>query len=147
MRWLTRDLQPGPEFRALPLCLRTTTGQTYDSALIMLLQVLHWMMLGSWHCRPVASQMGTSPQGSLRATSRGTPMSGAPLALMPIWRALARCSPRTLAAADPGYYTEWTAAASGTKRGADRVIIGGGPAAPDVIFYWDRSGMYIQVYP
>lgn len=52
-----------------------------------------------------------------------------------------------LPAADAGYYTEWTAAASGAKRGTDRVIIGGNPAAPDVIFNWDHAGTYIQVYP
>lgn len=49
----------------------------------------------------------------------------------------------------PGYYSEWTAAAaaSGAKRGAHRVIIGGNPARPDVIYYWDHAGNYVQVWP
>lgn len=47
----------------------------------------------------------------------------------------------------PGYYSEWTAAASGAKRGAHRVIVGGNPASPDVIYYWDHAGNYVQVWP
>lgn len=49
--------------------------------------------------------------------------------------------------AELGYYTEWTVAASGAKRGTDRLIIGGSPANPDAIFYWDHAGSFIQVYP
>jgi len=31
--------------------------------------------------------------------------------------------------------------------GADRVIIGGDPAHPDVVYYWDHASTLIQVYP
>ena len=55
-----------------------------------------------------------------------------------------------LPSAPLGYYAEWTAAASSAKRGSDRVIIGGNPAAPDAIWYWDHSAGkagYTQLYP
>ena len=55
-----------------------------------------------------------------------------------------------LPSAPDGYYTEWTAAASGAKRGTDRVIIGGNPSAPDAVWYWDHSpgkAGYTQLYP
>jgi hypothetical protein len=47
----------------------------------------------------------------------------------------------------PGYYSEWTAAASGAKRGENRVIIGGDRAAPDTIWYWDHKTNLIQLCP
>lgn len=54
---------------------------------------------------------------------------------------------RGLPNAESGYYTEWTAAAAGAKRGADRVIIGGTPARPDVIYYWNHAGNYVLLWP
>lgn len=44
-------------------------------------------------------------------------------------------------------YTEWTAAASGSKRGANRVIIAGDPASPDAIYYWDHVNPPVQIGP
>ncbi len=38
-----------------------------------------------------------------------------------------------------GYYREWTAAGPHSPRGTDRVITGGDPRNPDVIYYWDHS--------
>jgi hypothetical protein len=49
--------------------------------------------------------------------------------------------------APSGHYKEWTAAASGEKRGMHRVIIGGDPSAPDAIWYWDHVTEPIQIYP
>ncbi len=46
-----------------------------------------------------------------------------------------------------GDYTEWTAAASGAKRGADRVIIAGNPASPDAIYYWDHVNPPVRIGP
>lgn len=46
-----------------------------------------------------------------------------------------------------GYYTEWTAADNGKPRQLDRVIVGGDPRNPDVIFYWDHDVLYLQIYP
>ncbi|MCZ3386479.1 MAG: hypothetical protein LH630_05845 [Actinomycetia bacterium] len=46
-----------------------------------------------------------------------------------------------------GHYTEWTAAQSGAKRGADRVIISGDPANPDAIFYWDHVNPPVRIGP
>ncbi|GDY33054.1 hypothetical protein GTS_46870 [Gandjariella thermophila] len=46
-----------------------------------------------------------------------------------------------------GYYREWTVARPGMKRGAHRIIIGGDPANPDVIYYWDHGVEYIRIYP
>lgn len=42
-------------------------------------------------------------------------------------------------------YTEWTAAASGQKRGLDRVIIAGNPANPDAIYYWDHVNPPVRI--
>ena len=47
----------------------------------------------------------------------------------------------------PGRYTEWTAAESGAKRGADRVIISGDPAKPDAIYYWDHVNPPVRIGP
>lgn len=47
----------------------------------------------------------------------------------------------------PGYYSEWTAADNGKVRASDRVIVGGDPANPELIFYWDHEILYRQVYP
>jgi guanyl-specific ribonuclease Sa len=44
-------------------------------------------------------------------------------------------------------YTEWTAAASGAKRGADRVIIAGNPARPEAIYYWDHVNPPVRIGP
>lgn len=46
-----------------------------------------------------------------------------------------------------GSYTEWTAAGSGSKRGADRVIIDGDPADPTAIYYWDHVYPPIRIGP
>ena len=54
---------------------------------------------------------------------------------------------QSLPAKPYGYYHEWTAAATGQKRGPHRVIIGGDPKEPDVIYYWDHQHGYVQVYP
>jgi len=47
----------------------------------------------------------------------------------------------------PGNYTEWTAAASGAKRGADRVIIEGNPSNPSAIYYWDHVNPPVRIGP
>jgi len=46
-----------------------------------------------------------------------------------------------------GYYHEWTAAPSGVGRGTHRVIVGGDPKNPDVIYYWDHDKTIIRVGP
>ena len=44
-------------------------------------------------------------------------------------------------------YTEWTAAPSGAKRGAHRIIIAGDPTSPDAIYYWDHVNPPVQIWP
>jgi guanyl-specific ribonuclease Sa len=44
-------------------------------------------------------------------------------------------------------YEEWTIAANGAKRGADRLIISGDPAAPSAIYYWDHTNPPIWIGP
>ncbi|GAA4251693.1 hypothetical protein GCM10022255_045320 [Dactylosporangium darangshiense] len=44
-----------------------------------------------------------------------------------------------------GYYTEWVAACPTCKRGQHRVIIGGDPANPSGIWYWDHGSTYVQL--
>jgi guanyl-specific ribonuclease Sa len=46
-----------------------------------------------------------------------------------------------------GYYHEWPAAASSDPRGADRIIVGGDPRNPDVIYYWDHEIKPVGIYP
>lgn len=47
----------------------------------------------------------------------------------------------------PGEYTEWTAAASGSKRGVYRVLIRGGDDSPDAIYIWDHDGPPVRIGP
>ena len=44
-------------------------------------------------------------------------------------------------------YTEWTAAPSGARRGAHRIIFAGDPASPDAIYYWDHVNPPVQIWP
>jgi guanyl-specific ribonuclease Sa len=44
-------------------------------------------------------------------------------------------------------YTEWTAAPSGARRGAHRIIIAGDPARPDAVYYWDHVNPPVQIWP
>ena len=46
-----------------------------------------------------------------------------------------------------GYYREWTAADPMSKRGGDRVIVGGDPRTPGVVYYWDHEHGYVRIYP
>lgn len=47
----------------------------------------------------------------------------------------------------PGNYTEWTAAANGSPRGAHRVIIEGNPKNPTAIYYWDHVHPPVRIGP
>ncbi|MGC4110880.1 MAG: hypothetical protein QM747_10745 [Nocardioides sp.] len=47
----------------------------------------------------------------------------------------------------PGEYTEWTAAASGSGRGAYRVLIRGDAERPDAIYIWDHVGPPVRIGP
>jgi guanyl-specific ribonuclease Sa len=47
----------------------------------------------------------------------------------------------------PGYYREWPASAPTDRRGIDRIIVGGDPRNPDVVYYWDHEKKYLIIYP
>jgi hypothetical protein len=46
-----------------------------------------------------------------------------------------------------GDYTEWTAAASGSRRGAYRVLIRGDEKRPQAIYIWDHVGPPVRIGP
>jgi hypothetical protein len=46
-----------------------------------------------------------------------------------------------------GEYTEWTAAASGSKRGLFRVLVKGDVDSPKAIYIWDHDGPPVRITP
>jgi hypothetical protein len=51
-----------------------------------------------------------------------------------------------LPAASRGYYRMWTVADAGEPRGVYRVIIGGNPDAPDIVYLWNKE-TFVRLAP